>query len=85
MATSGGVVSGAVGLAGGRGCPQRWRDKTTRRARLAKGSFAEAHAFGKLQQWLKRWARTCTVARTVRQPTAVRIPPRNAWLAAVRH
>ena len=35
------------------------RDKTTRRERLAKGSVAEAHAFGKVLTvvWLKRCGR----------------------------
>ena len=56
------------------------RDKTTRRARLAKGSVAGARVVRQKQQcWLKRWAR-CKVGADhclAAQSSGLRIPPRN--------
>ena len=57
------------------------RDKTTRRARLSKGSVAEAHAFGKnynsVASRVKRWA-PCNVGADhclIAQSRGLRIPP----------
>ena len=64
------------------------RDKTTRRARLAKGSVAKARVRSQKQQcWLQRWAARCKVGadkRLIAQSRGLRMLAPNAH-ASERH